>query len=56
MRFLDPFAVLQYLGGAISIHLALALYSAYVIFGLSEELECFEDAKFVKKITMFDDV
>lgn len=56
MRFLDPFAVLQYLGGAISIHLALLLYSGYIIFYLAKDLECFDDAKFVKKETMFRDV
>ena len=56
MRFLDPFAVLQYLGGAVSIHLAFGIYSGYVIFVLAEELECYDDAKFVKKATMYNDV
>ena len=56
MRFLDPFAVLQYLGGAVSIHLAMGLYSAYVVYVLAEDLNCFDDGKFVQKATMFNDV
>lgn len=56
MRFIDPFAILQYLGGATSFHLAMMAYSSWVLFCLKDELKCYKEARNVKVATMYDDV
>lgn len=56
MRFVDPFAILQYLGGAISFHFGMTIYAAWVVTDLKDKLDCYEEAYNVKRATMFDDV
>ena len=42
MKFSDPFATLQYLGGAVSIHCVLAAIGVYLVMNVSITLEGME--------------
>ena len=40
MKFTDPLASLQYMGGAIPIHFALCIYAFYVYFDAYKKTNC----------------
>ena len=40
MKFVDPLASLQYMGGAIPIHFALCAYASYVYFIAYKKTDC----------------
>ena len=40
MKFSDPLASLQYMGGAIPIHLSMSLYATFVYFISAKQIDC----------------
>ena len=40
MKFSDPLASLQYMGGAIPIHISMSIYAAFVYFISAKNIDC----------------